>query len=423
MTVATGEAVRFLSGLAQVLSGYRLYDSGHPARRQAELEAYEALLALLEDDPEPVFTFLEDEVALGERRLNELGDWKWSGVLARAGIERIELRPGIGRDEFRRFVGDVHRRIHPGPGGRGELPAVEEYEHVRFGKLSLLEGRKEFSDVGLEEEAEAVAWLYETARTQGKVPATLAGAVALSIDSTLRRSHDVLDLLVPLRRDEQYGTVHTMNVALLSMALAEALGFTGRDARSLGEAAVLHDFGRVRIPEEILSKPDSLTDEEWEIVRQHPEEGARLLLRSDQRLDLAAVVAYEHHMGWAGGGYPQPSHVHRPHPVSQIIQICDVYDALRMPRPFREPWPREKILRHIRSGAGETFDPTLVSTFTEMLRRWDSAGGSGERGEGSVEASAEAWEEDVPEGDAGAGGRGEGAGPEAGDVPEEEGKE
>jgi response regulator RpfG family c-di-GMP phosphodiesterase len=156
------------------------------------------------------------------------------------------------------------------------------------------------------------------------------------------------------------------------MAVGEYLNLAAPEVRILGEAALLHDVGKVSIPNEILNKPDKLEDEEWDVMKQHPILGAQIILKSGQGLDIATVAAYEHHLKWNGGGYPVLKFPRRPHRVSQLIHLCDAYDAMRTRRPFQDPMSHEEILRILEKGAGIEHDPELIRQFVTMMRKWES---------------------------------------------------
>jgi len=152
------------------------------------------------------------------------------------------------------------------------------------------------------------------------------------------------------------------------MALAQALGVVKKQVRAIGVAGLLHDIGKIRIPLEVLTKPGKLSDEERRIMNQHPVDAARIIMESEEELELAAVVAYEHHIMIDGGGYPR---VHYPREctlASRLVHVCDVFDALSTTRPYREAWPQNKVLSYLEERSGSEFDPDLVATFNRMMR-------------------------------------------------------
>jgi putative nucleotidyltransferase with HDIG domain len=162
-----------------------------------------------------------------------------------------------------------------------------------------------------------------------------------------------------------------MNVSVLAMALGEFLELGGATVRALGVAGLLHDLGKVCIPRDILVKPGKLTDTERQVIREHPVVGARMLLASPDPMELAAIVAYEHHIMLDGGGYPALHDTRGAQYASRLVHICDVYDALRTNRPYRHAWDSEKSLSYIESRAGIEFDPAIAHSFTAMMRKWD----------------------------------------------------
>jgi putative two-component system response regulator len=141
--------------------------------------------------------------------------------------------------------------------------------------------------------------------------------------------------------------------------------------RSLGFAALLHDLGKVCIPTEILNKPGPLDDAERLVVERHPGVGAKILLERLDVIEIAAVVAYEHHVMIDGGGYPHLPDARGAQYASRLVHVCDVYDALRTRRPYRDAWTSEQALNYIESRAGLEFDPTIARAFATMIRRWD----------------------------------------------------
>jgi putative two-component system response regulator len=163
-----------------------------------------------------------------------------------------------------------------------------------------------------------------------------------------------------------------LNVAVLAMGLAEQLGCTAEDVRAYGIAGLLHDIGKVRIPIEVLTKPGKLTDDERRLMNRHPADGARMILQSDDELDLAAVVAYEHHIMLDGGGYPAMHYGRACALASRLVHVCDVFDALRTRRPYRDAWESEKVNAYLVERAGTEFDPDLVTAFVRMMRQGEA---------------------------------------------------
>lgn len=221
----------------------------------------------------------------------------------------------------------------------------------------------------LREELGTVAWYHGVVANGGGLPVTEAEAVAYSL-------HRVVDRLglaplpqVPLPDMTEYVAVHAVNTSLLAMGLAQYLGLPHSDIRDVGIAALLHDLGMVMVPIELLSKPDQLEPAERDLIKMHPLTGATLIVQAEASLQLAAVVAYEHHLRLDGSGYPQLRYPRKAHYATRLVQLCDVYHALSSPRPFRQPWPQEIILSFINSRAGAEFDPELARALTDLLKR------------------------------------------------------
>jgi len=125
-----------------------------------------------------------------------------------------------------------------------------------------------------------------------------------------------------------------------------------------------------QVPPDLLHK-ESLTPEDWEVLVQHPAAGAKLLLQKSDEHDIAAVAAYEHHARADGSGYPRMRFPRNHHYVSKIISICDAYDALRAPKPYRDAWDVAAALEHIEEQAGKQFDHGVATSFVAMMRQLD----------------------------------------------------
>jgi putative nucleotidyltransferase with HDIG domain len=222
------------------------------------------------------------------------------------------------------------------------------------------------------EEVETIRWLHDEVQKRETLPLAEAEAVVRSLSVAMHGDSQMMMPLLQLKQFDEYTTTHSLNVAVLSMALAEYLGLGAGDVRAFGISGLLHDLGKVRIPIEVLTKAGKLTPDERVLMNRHPVEGARLILEGEENLDLAAVVAYEHHIMLNGLGYPQLRFRRKCHEASNLVHVCDVYDALRTKRPYRDAWPVEQVLPYLEGRMGLEFDPTYVHAFITMMRRWES---------------------------------------------------
>jgi HD-GYP domain-containing protein (c-di-GMP phosphodiesterase class II) len=373
------DPVRFLASFAQALSAMALYGEGHPARSKALDTAYQDLRDLQLLTPQPVFTFLGDETIFGRERLKDFKAWDWGKRLAEAGVQRLEFQDRVSRDEFESFLDEVLARL--------TLSAIDTADarqmrrsSIKFGAVSVggdlevgdLDAPVASVDFSLHDEAETVRWMHDEVRTHGTVPMAEAEALVRSLWVAMHGGAELVMPLLQLKNFDEYTTTHSMNLAVLAMGLAEYLGLGAREVRAFGIAGLLHDLGKVRVPKDVLTKPGKLTEEERLVINRHPADGARIILASEGQLDLAAVVAYEHHILLNGGGYPSLRYPRDCHRASKLVHVCDVYDALRTTRPYRESWPQLRTLTYLQERAGVEFDPDLVTAFTRMMAERES---------------------------------------------------
>jgi len=209
---------------------------------------------------------------------------------------------------------------------------------------------------------------------------TLSGQAAIAIDRLnlfyeleksnveLIQAYDAViegwSRALELRDKETEG--HSSRVEDLTLKLARKMGIQSKDLVHIRRGALLHDIGKMGIPDRILQKKGKLTEEEWEIMKQHPTFGYDLLSSLDY-LQQAVDIPYCHHERWDGTGYPRGLEGEEIPLAARIFAVVDVWDALRSDRPYREAWSDEEALVYIREQAGKHFDPQVVEEFLSVI--------------------------------------------------------
>jgi putative nucleotidyltransferase with HDIG domain len=209
---------------------------------------------------------------------------------------------------------------------------------------------------------------------------TLGGQAAIAVDNAqlfegMQRSNQELvtaydatiagwSLAMDLRDKETEG--HTQRVTELTIKLAKRLGINEQEQVQIRRGALLHDIGKLGVPDQILLKPGKLTEEEWEIMRQHPTHAYEMLLPI-KYLRPALDIPYAHHEKWDGTGYPRKLKGEQIPLAARIFAIIDVWDALRSDRPYRPGWSVERVREYILEQSGKHFDPFVVNAFLKML--------------------------------------------------------
>lgn len=167
-----------------------------------------------------------------------------------------------------------------------------------------------------------------------------------------------------LRDKETEG--HTLRVARMAVELARKMGITGEALVQIQRGALLHDIGKMGVPDEILLKPGKLTEDEWAIMRKHPQFAYELLWPIEY-LRPALDIPYYHHERWDGQGYPEGLKGEKIPMAARIFSVIDVWDALRSERPYKHAMTREESIAIIRKGRGSQFDPRVVDVFLEYI--------------------------------------------------------
>ena len=374
--VTAHEQLQKLAALVQsALQCQQIYPAQHPRLTQA-LDELQADLRAMFDGDEPLrIALADDQFVLGSQQVAVAGEVisEFASLLAELGIEKLVFEPGVERNELLTLLGILGRSPEEAASAGGVEAEIENADlpHIEIGAITVKSGDVRTPDslfrawesysAGLKIMRGVKSLARQTAEIHNveEIHQTVANLAAMA----MQESRPLLAVHSLMQHDE-YSFTHSLNVALLTLALAQNLPFEPSDLHEITVAALLHDVGKERIPIEILNKPGKLTPEEWDIINTHGLEGARMLSEADGIDDLAPLVAYEHHLayhedlredGW------------EPHLVSQLVSIADVYDALRSIRPYRGEISPDKAMRIMEEDAGTKFEPSLFAGFKAMV--------------------------------------------------------
>lgn len=214
---------------------------------------------------------------------------------------------------------------------------------------------------------EAVASMFQEARMGKALDAEEALPLVEEISSSVSRNPGALISLARLKNKDEYTYMHSVAVCALMVALARQLGLDEQQTREAGLAGLLHDVGKMMIPIEILDKPGKLTDEEFTIIKSHPEEGHKLLLEGKNVSAVALDVCIHHHEKIDGSGYPHKLKGDEISLYAKMGAVCDVYDAITSNRPYKAGWDPAESLRKMAEWAKGHFDPRIFHAFVKSV--------------------------------------------------------
>lgn len=352
----------------------RLYAEDHPAVSLSVETAYREIARFVGEREETTLLLIDNEWVWKERPLAVSGPryGRLMKELEDRGVESITFRRPLCREEFSAFLKQMARG-----GGAG----FEGGETISFGRLLLRRHGPGPTDGSADEERlEALAEsrrkrlddvrsIHHQIQRHRKIDLRGVEEVVGAFIQSFARGISPIRLLFDLRSADEYTYTHMVNVCILTMSQAEALGFQGPRLYEIGVASILHDAGKLFIPTEILNKPGRLTPEERSVIETHSARGANFILSHRAIPKLAVLSALEHHIRFDGSGYPQIGGGYRTNIVSQMITIADVFDAMRSRRPYKEPAPLGAILQILSAEKGVTFNPVLVDNFLRLLAR------------------------------------------------------
>ncbi len=381
------ELLRAIGMINAAVTNSSLYTPSHPQVHQYVDKAYGALSAALSDRGEITLLVIGGDLIADNQPLAVGGSSStflanFGRLLKKKSVERLSFLPGMPVDELREIITE----LAAGPSipvrsrtfikiGRVEVrirPAEQEASASTTGEAADTsvpsDVRQELQKLTATE-LDELKELYHRIKQHRQINLRGIEDVVKGFIKSFRQERNPLVILASLKSSHEYTFTHVANVGILSMSQAESMGFTGEHLHQIGIASLLHDVGKLFIPEEILNKPGKLTDAERKIMETHTVKGARYLTGLEGIPKLAVLSALEHHIKFDGSGYPAIRGGWKPNIASQIITVSDVFDAMRSKRAYQEAHSVGKIEAVLQEGSGTSFNPLLVDHFLRLIKK------------------------------------------------------
>jgi len=308
----------FITYLTNATRNKTIYPSGHPIIMRSLMRTFEILETLMEEKEEINIAVVGDELIFEGMHLHEISTalYGFTRDLRQRGIEKITFLKGLKNEEFLGLI-DVLTMAQEklkNSGGPIKALASKGIKNITLGKIGTPKevqpelGRgEEFKAKAKEfykDAVDAIKRIVEDIGFKKRVNIEKARSAINSMVASIQRNRTPLVTLASLKAHDEYTFSHAVNVAVLTLVQGEALGLDRQTLNDLGIAGLLHDMGKLKVPEEILKKPGKLTSEEFELIKLHPADGAKILMNTPGISKLAYVVTFEHHIKYDLSGYP-----------------------------------------------------------------------------------------------------------------------
>ncbi len=369
-----------LLNLSSAIQAGKIYSKDHPSFQEFIIRAFKALHEVLPRKKELVIGIVEDELAWeGEiffslsQKLNALVLY-----LQEKNIERVVFLPDLTEEELSSFVLFLIDREKKGVADAHEYLTALGVRNIRAGKIRALATQQAVAeDASMTKKKRKnktvrnVSQIIENVLNEEDVDyLELKFNVLNYMEDYLGRRQELVDL-VSIKKKDLTTFLHLLNVSIICMFVSSKLGYSQEDVLDLGIAGLFHDIGKLAISRRILKKSTKLDEDEFYKMKHHTTQGAAILVKYTHAVGkLPAVVAYEHHLRHDMKGYPRPAYPRKPHTVSMLVSMCDVYDALAQRRSYKKDFPPKKIYNIMMDGKGTSFEPELLESFFRVLGVW-----------------------------------------------------
>jgi len=377
----------FLTDFMSSLQVAKIYSTNHPNFKDFVNKTFARLQDIFEERDELVLGIVEGELAVGQEIFFDLSKKLRSLIiyLQEKGVERIVFHRALQEEELVKFISYLITRREEEEEDAQDALSRLGIENITSGKIKTVSPEGETEE---EPEGEKVKKILNYARMYEDSVDTVSQSLQTVIDEedldymglrfnmtnfmeNLMGRYQELFNLAAVKSKDKLTFYHLLNVTILSMYFSSKLGYAKDDVLDVGVAALFHDVGKLYVSQKILKKKEKLEDEEFMRIKEHTVFGTELLFKYLKSLGtLPVVVAFEHHLRYDLKGYPKVSYPKKPHPVSLIVSICDVYDALAQVRSYKRDYPPLKIYNIMMKEKGRLFEPELLDKFFKIIGIW-----------------------------------------------------
>jgi len=381
-------ARRLLKQIPAAIKNAQLYPLDHPYFVHSLQLVQETLLSLFKYRSEVTFNMVDNELYFGDLALVE------DSINQSAFIENFEQRninsltflPGVTREELTDFMQILGRETGEGSDGAEVMNKIREKNitNIQLGTVILsaqpaskTEGGREPVKFDSLARQKSQGMFFGGIGVIKQIMSEVENNQEISLDKVRNVVSDIVGMvnkedkyllgLTIIKNYDEYTYNHSVNVTVLALYLGQLLGLSSEQLRLLGEAAMMHDVGKIRIPKEILNKQGLLTPAEWQVMESHTVEGAEVLNKVAGINSISLAVAFEHHLHYDLSGYPRTERLKEVNLFSRLVTICDVYDAATSLRVYHAPVLPAKVIALIISKKGTFFDPVLAKAFVQMM--------------------------------------------------------
>lgn len=360
----------FLRHLSNALAAAALYDPEHGQVVNHLPPMLDYIQRELRDKEELHLIFVREDILFdGKPLMRNPHNTRVASTYYKKNVGYIRFRPGLNLQE-------LHHLLRVGHGAIDIETFAENVQNIELGDVDAHDKEEgevrpisSFEELS-EEELDGLKEFYEALGDQKDLNVRQVATVVAGFVAAFKQEANPLMALVPLRMEDEYTFVHSINVSILNIAQATSLGIEGALLHDIGIAGMLHDAGKIFVDKEILRKPGKLTDEEFQKMQAHPVRGAQYLMNQSNVPKIAVIAAYEHHLRYDKSGYPRVPGEWSLNMVSQITMISDIFDALRTRRSYKEPWDFPKISGLMLELSGKDLNPHLTINFLNLISRY-----------------------------------------------------